>query len=104
MKDATRSWSGTRRDTSVDGLLMAEQDEEYGLLDRAAKLLIKCKKPGLFKDRSGLAAEASACVALAAEMRGRRLVILEVEREAGLAMVEANKVKEGIRLAEWEKH
>jgi len=81
---------------------MAEQDEEYGLLDRAAKLLIKCKKPGLFKDRSGLAA-ASACVALAAEMRGRRLIILEVEREAALAMVEANKVKEGIRLAQYEK-
>jgi hypothetical protein len=84
----------------VDGLLMAEEDEEYSLLDRAAKLLIKCTKPGLFKDRSGLAAEASACVALAAEMRGRRLVILEVEREAALAMVEANKVKERIRLAE----
>jgi hypothetical protein len=84
----------------MDRLLMAEQDEEYGLLDRAAKLLIKCKKPRPFKDRSGLAAEASACIALAAEMRGRRLVILEVEREAALAMVEANKVREGIRLAE----
>ena len=100
MKDATRNWSRSRRDTSVDRLLIPEQDEEYGLLDRAAKLLIKCKKPGLLKDRSGLAAEASACVALAAEMRGRRLIILEVEREAALAMVEANKVKEGIRLAE----
>jgi hypothetical protein len=79
---------------------MAGYDVEYGLLDRAATLLRKCKKPGLFKDRSGLAAEASACVALAAEMRGRRLIILEVEREAALAMVEANKVKEGIRLAQ----
>jgi len=82
---------------------MTDYDEEYGLLDRAAKLLIKCKKPGLFKDRAGLAAEASACVALAAEMRARRLVILEVEREAALAVVEANKVKEAIRLAEWDK-
>ena len=100
MKDATRNWSRSRRDTSVDGLLIAEEDEEYGLLDRAATLLRKCKKPGIFKDRSGLAAEASACVALAAEMRGRRLIILEVEREAALAMVEANKVKEGIRLAQ----
>jgi hypothetical protein len=79
---------------------MAEQDEEFGLLDRAAKLLIRCKKPGLWKDRSGLAAEASACVALAAEMRERRLVMLEVEAEAALAIVEANKVREGIRLAE----
>ena len=94
MEDATRSWSGSRLGTSVDGLLMAEQDEEYGLLDRAARLLNKCKKPRLFMDRSGLAAEASACVALAAEMRGRRLVILEVEREAALALVEANKVRE----------
>jgi hypothetical protein len=100
MEDTARSWSGSRRDASVDGPLMAEQDEEFGLLDRAAKLLIKCKKPGLLKDRSGLAAEASACVALAAEMRERRLVMLEVEREAALAMVEANKVREGIRLAE----
>ena len=100
MEVATRSRSGSRRDTSVGGLLMAEQGEEYGLLDRAATLLRKCKKHGLFKDRSGLAAEASACVALAAEMRGRRLIILEVEREAALAMVEANKVKEGIRLAQ----
>jgi hypothetical protein len=100
MKDATRNWSRSRRDTSVDGLLIAEEDEEYGLLDRAATRLRKCKKPGIFKDRSGLAAEASACVALAAEMRGRRLIILEVEREAALAMVEANKVKEGIRLAQ----
>ena len=100
MENTTRSWSGSRRDTSVNGLLTAEQDEEYGLLDRAAKLLLKCKKPGLLKDRSGLAAEASACVALAAEMRERRLVILEVEREAALALVEANRVKEGIRLAE----
>ena len=100
MEVATRSRSGSRRGASADGLLIAEEDEEYGLLDRAAKLLIKCKKPGLFKDRSGLAAEASACVALAAEMRGRRLIILEVEREAALAMVEANKVKEGIRLAQ----
>jgi hypothetical protein len=79
---------------------MAQQDEEYGLLDRAAKLLTKCKKPGLFKGRSDMAAEASACVALAAEMRGRRLAILEVEREAALAIVEANKVRDGIRLAE----
>jgi hypothetical protein len=78
---------------------MAEFDEEYRLLDRAATLLRKCKNPGLFKDRSGLAAEASACVALAAEMRGRRLIILEVEREAALAIVEANRVKEGIRQA-----
>ena len=100
MEGATRSWSGSRRVTSVDGLLIAQQDEEYGLLDRAAKLLNKCKRPGLFKGRSGMAAEASACVALAAEMRGRRLAILEVEREAALAMVEANKVKEGIRLAQ----
>lgn len=100
MEDTTRSWSGSRRDTSVDGALMAEQDEEFGLLDRAAKLLIRCKKPGLWKDRSGLAAEASACVALAAEMRERRLVMLEVEAEAALAIVEANKVREGIRLAE----
>ena len=100
MEDATRKLSGSRQDTSVDGLLMAEQDEECGLLDRAAKLLIKCKKPGLLKDRSGLAAEASACVALAAEMRERRSVILEVEREAGLALVEANKVREGVRLAQ----
>ena len=99
MEVATRSRSGSRRYTSVDGLLIAEEDEEYGLLDRAATLLRKCKKPGIFKDRSGLAAEASACVALAAEMRGRRLIILEVEREAALAMVEANKVKAGIRLA-----
>ena len=86
--------------STVNGLLTAEQDEEYCLLDRAARLLMKCKKPGLFKDRSGLAAEASACVALAAEMRARRSIILEVEREAALAMVEANKVKEGIRLAQ----
>jgi hypothetical protein len=100
MEDATWSRSGSRRDTSVDGLPMAGYDVEYGLLDRAATLLRKCKKPGLFKDRSGLAAEASACVALAAEMRGRRLIILEVEREAALAMVEANKVKEGIRPAQ----
>jgi len=76
---------------------MADYEKEYGLLDRAATLLVRCKKPGLFKDRSGLAAEASACVALAAEMRVRRLVILEVEREAALAVVEANKVKEAIR-------
>ena len=70
MEVATRSRSGSRRDTSVDGLLIAEEDEEYGLLDRAAKLLIKCKKPGLFKDRSGLAAEASACVALPLKCEG----------------------------------
>jgi hypothetical protein len=38
-----------------------------------------------------------------AELRTRRLVILEVEREAALAVVEANKVKEAIRLAEWDK-
>jgi hypothetical protein len=100
MKGAARTWSRSRRDPSLDGLLMAQHDEEYGLLDRAAKLLIRCKKPGLFKGRSGMAAEASACVALAAEMRGRRLAILEVEREAALAMVEANKVREGLRLAE----
>ena len=100
MEDTTGKLSGSGQETSVDGILMAEQDEEYGLLDRAAKLLIKCKKPGLLKDRSGLAAKASACVALAAEMRERRLVILEVEREAGLALVEANKVREGARLAQ----
>jgi hypothetical protein len=88
----------------VDGLLRADYEKEYGLLDRAATLLVRCKKPGLFKDRSGLAAEASACVALAAEMRVRRLVILEVEREAALAVVEANKVKEAIRQAQKVKH
>ena len=85
-------------------MLMADYEKEYGLLDRAATLLVRCKKPGLFKDRSGLAAEASACVALAAEMRVRRLVILEVEREAALAVVEANKVKEAIRQAQKVKH
>jgi hypothetical protein len=78
---------------------MAGYDQEYGLLDRAATLLTKCRRPGLSKHRSGLAAEASACVALAAEMRTRRMDILEVEREAALAVVEANKVKEEIRLA-----
>jgi hypothetical protein len=81
---------------------MADTESEYGLLDRAATLLAKCEKRGRFKDRSGSAAEASACVALAAEMRARRM-FLEVEREAALAVVEANKVKEAIRLAECDK-
>ena len=70
MEVTTRSRSGSRRHPSVDGLPMAEYDEEYGLLDRAATLLRKCKKPGLFKDRSGLAAEASACVALPLKCEG----------------------------------